>query len=450
VGDLVLAAPRRVEGRVLGADGSPQGRNTVILSGPLTGDEVGSFYGRSVTAATDDLGRFRFAEVEPGDYDVVVRPRGAQEIRKRVRVPGDRDVLDVRIERQVLRQVRIAVTDPDGKPLPGVFVGLTDSDNRSIQERTDAAGVAHVTVPAGRRMTWSVYPPPDSGRTWLQPAWSPLPGDTDDLRLALEEAALVSGRIVDPEGAPVARAWLRLVGADGDERWTEADDEGRFTARVRKESRSLLAFDGAVASDGTRRDSGLEARVPDVAAGSDVTVQCARVALDRKLTVLVVSPSGEAVPKASVGVLGPNGSVLPGVWPQTDDRGRVTIRDLPARELRIHVSLISAEFCEPAAVAVLPDGQELRLVCRPATRTAGAVVDRNGTPLPWGSVRAEREGEAVASGRIDREGRFVLLLPESDTLPIRVVVDRNGDGAPEAALDGVVPGSEGLRLVVER
>lgn len=448
LGDLVLASPRRVEGVVVGSDGAPSQRQSVFLSGPLTRDQVGSFYGRAVTIATDDLGRFRFGDVEPGDYEVVVRPAGGQEIRTKVHVPPDQDVLDIQIVRAAVREVRIAVTDPEGKPLAGVFVGLTDSNNKSIQERTDVAGVARVIVPVGHAMTWSVYPPRDATREFLQPSWKPLPEDSDDVKAVLEEAGYVTGRVTDPDDAPVAGAWLRLVGVDGDTRWTEAGADGRFRARVRRVGRYEVVFDGAVNVQGSRKESGLAAQLAGVEPGADVALRCTRIALDRALVVVVVSPQGDPVPKASIGITGPNGPIGQGVWPRTDDAGQLRLAELPARSLQVHVSVDSAEYLGPASVTVVPDGQELRLVCRAASRITGCVVDKSGTALPWGSARAERGGEGVSWAQVDREGRFALLLPETDTLPVRVVIERTNDDTPEATQDGVAPGTQGLRLVV--
>jgi RNA polymerase sigma factor (sigma-70 family) len=449
LGDLVLAVPRRVEGVVVGADGSPLQRQEVILSGPGTGDDVGSFYGRSVESATDDLGRFRFTEVGPGDYEVVVRPAGAQELRKRVIVPPDKDVLDVRVERAATREITVSITDVEGEPLTGAVVALTNSDNSHIQAPVDANGVARVTVPAVRAMTWSVYPPQRGERTFLQPAWVPLPRDRDAFTVALEEAAYVTGKVVDEGGAPVEGAWLQLIGRDGDVRYAETDAEGRFRAMVRKASRSVLVFDGGVNVSGTRQDSGLAARIEEVAAGADVVVRCTRVAQDKTLTVVVVTPNGDPVAGASVGVLGPNVTVSKGVWPRTDEAGRVAFKDLPARSLRVHARVESAEFREPSPATVVPEGQELRLVCRMATRITGVVVDKSGRPLPHGSARATRDEEYVTSAQIDSEGRFTLLVLDTDTLPVRVVIERDVDQTPEATLDGVAPGSRDVRLVVD-
>ena len=101
-------------------------------------------------------------------------------------------------------------------------------------------------------------------------------------------------------------------------------------------------------------------------------------------------------------------------------------------------------------MSVVPDGQELRLVCRTATRITGVVVDKSGTPLPYGSAGAVRDEEYVAGAQIDGEGRFTLLLLDTDTLPVRVVIRRDSDETPEAKLDGVAPGTRDLRLVVEK
>lgn len=448
LGDVAMPEPRRVEGVVVAGADRPQRRTVVILSGPLTGDELGSFYGRSVVVATDDLGRFRFDDVGPGSYDIKVRPAHGQEIVKRIDVRPDADLLGVRIERPATRDVTVTVTDPEGAPLPGVWIGFTDSQNRQIQGRADATGVARVELPANAEMTWSVYPPFEGGRTFVQPPWKRVPDDATDLRVALEAAAFVTGRLLTPEGTGVASASVRLVDADGRESWFDTDGSGAFRAIVPARNRLALVFEGTVHPKGTAADSGLSARVDDIAPGADVTVRCTRVALDRSLTVVVVSPRGEPVEQAWVSLHSRSGSYPRGPYAQADAAGRVVLRDLPAREMSLIVTVHSSEFVEPVRAQVTPDGQEMRVVCRTASRTAGVLVDAAGTAVRGGMVRAERRGEFVAYAQVAGDGRFVLLLPESDTAPIRLVVDRDNDGTPEASRDDVVPGTQDVRLVV--
>jgi RNA polymerase sigma factor (sigma-70 family) len=448
LGDVVLPAPRRVEGVVVGDDGAPLTRLAVTLSGWKERQETALSYGASVGCATDDVGRFRFADVAPGSYQIVVRPPGAPELQAQVHV-ADRDVLDVRIARSEMRTVRFTVTDADAKPLGGALVSLMDSSNRSVRAETSAEGRAEVTLPPGTTYRWSVYAPGPT-REFLQPPWEELRDDQTDVAVVLQEAGVVTGRVVDPEGAPVAKAWLEFVDATGRKTYGASDAEGRFRALVPRDARSTLVYEGRVERERMIADSGLAARVDGVVPGADLVVRCTRVAMDRRLVVLVVTPSGEPVARAAVGWHCANGTHTAGMYPTTDAAGRVLLENLPARELTLQASVDSTEFVQPLRATVVPEGQELRLVCREASRITGVVVGEDGSPLPHGSARAKRQGEFIAYAQIHADGRFTLLLPLEDTAPVRVEIERNNDDTPDAALDAVAPGTQDVRLVAPK
>lgn len=450
LGDVVLPRPRRVEGVVLQGDGSPSRRVSVALHPGIGNgagdDEAWIFYGGYVSAVTDDLGRFRFSGVAPDSYVIKVRPEGAHEIRADVSVPPGRDVLDLRIARASTRKVRFRVTDADGAPVPGMYVHINGSSVEGIQAMVDAEGAAELEVPTAVRLLYSASDPPGPHGKFLTTPWREIPDAVKDVAIVLEEGALITGRVVDPDGAPVAGASMKLVGAAGQESYAQAREDGWFDALVPRAGRTTLLFEGTAYRDGRAVDTGMTARVEGIAAGADVVVECTRGATDRKLSVVVVSPQGEPVEGAWVNATWGGGSQSRRV--KTDAEGRASFDALPAREITVGVSVQSKEFLRPDGVAVVPGGQELRLVCRAASRITGFLADEKGRAVAGIDVEALRDGRQVGRALTDAEGKFVLLLPVTDTTLVRLYVDRNRDDTPDVIVDGVAPGTQDVPLII--
>jgi hypothetical protein len=135
---------------------------------------------------------------------------------------------------------------------------------------------------------------------------------------------------------------------------------------------------------------------------------------------------------------------------QTDAAGRATFENLPARELNVSVNFAPVDYLPPGPAKATPAGQELRLVCRTATRITGVVVDGDGRPLPLSAVSAVRGDAHAGWAQVDKDGRFTMLLPSDETAPVRLEIDRDHDGKIDASLDGVLPGAQDVRLVVKK
>ena len=247
VGDVRLASPIVLAGRVRDQHGQPVPRAHV----ELTGDPAGRFalsgrdepwftgYVDERSTVADDSGRFLFRAVAPGRYELHPE-RGREETGPAVVVvleegSGRRDV-DLEIQRGLaisgrvegpfgddVNQVVVSVTGPGGEMAgmrvvrpDGTFVvkGL-DPGTYSLVARplkgVDAAG--------GRSLRASEPAVVDAG--------------SSDVLLRLREASVIAGRVVDRNGEGVARAIVTARDASGQKvGGTFTSDLGRFEIDV--------------------------------------------------------------------------------------------------------------------------------------------------------------------------------------------------------------------------
>jgi carboxypeptidase family protein len=447
LGDVALAASRRVEGAVLAADGTPQPRIAVTLGAPST-ERDDNFYGRSVGGFTDDLGRFRFADVAPGAYSITARTPGRPDAAIDIVVPAAADVLDVKLVRAATRELTVTVVDSSGSPVADVVVEASTRSGAQVHGRTDGRGVARVSVPLGETVQMDVLLSINPSRKFLRAAPRDLGKDESDVRVVLEEGAELTGRLVDPDGAPVAQARIRFATAGDAKLGATTDDDGTFHVMIPRSGRVSLAFDGAVQSNGRMQDSSLTAHLEDVAPGANLVVRCERTQRDRKLTVVVVTAEDAAIEGASVNVSSAMGLRLSAT---TDGSGIATFENLPAVELDVNAWFQGRDVLPPVGARAVPAGQELRLVCRVASRITGLVVGEDGTVSGSGYVQAFRDARVVGLAQVDSGGKFTLLLPVEDTAAVRLELTRTpGNKSPDAVLDAVAPGTQNVRLVVKK
>ena len=129
------------------------------------------------------------------------------------------------------RRVRGIVLDPEGRPLAGARVSV--SQVPVIHVITDAHGRFEMPrfVDRDRLSIWVTHF--HDGR-WLNRGWSRRwrPDVREFLRLTVKERAraVVTGRVLDVSGRPVASAWVEL---DGDARRTGPEGRFRFASRPR-------------------------------------------------------------------------------------------------------------------------------------------------------------------------------------------------------------------------
>jgi protocatechuate 3,4-dioxygenase beta subunit len=437
---LVLRAGASIAVEVVDATGQPVSGSHVELipSAP----EGGRYRGR--TGFTDEEGRMTLRGLEPGRQTVVASTpadQPARTVRQELELQGS-EQRQMRLQFEEGLQLSGVVVDSAGQPVAGAEMRVTpaamvggqeyeDPELAPIAERLESEWFSGLdsprrTGPDGRFSVPHLRP-----GTWLVTALKqgysfdgaltgrkvrsvgPLSGvlveaGASDVRLVLMPVGYVRGRLVHADGSPIARFQLN-------ERLQE-DERGEFRWPISSTGEELLAFAAPGLAGTVRRvpvrkgvdvelgevvlKPGRSVRVRVVDADTAEPVVGARLDLrdpadadpdgDRSLLYRLPEEPPEAAPGQIV-------YVSPSLV-QTEGDGRVTLPNVEARPLLLHVE--HADYLE----ARLPLGTE---------QTDVTVTLRGGAWL---------EGEVRAGGRLVESGAVTVKTPEGRTVdytPIR-------------------------------
>lgn len=238
-------------------------------------------------------------------------------------------------------------------------------------------------------------------------------GDTRRIELVLREGIVAVGRVVDPEGAPVAGAevWIDEPGdAARSHRVTRADERGRFRLPGLTLAEDLGARAPGYAPSAVqsvRGETGTEWPVELVLerAGIDVVGR-------------VVDPRGAGVPDALV-LFGSGrretvwlrdsreGRSPPPVTARTDADGSFAAHGVPVgrQEVRAQAEGFGTTLVD---VVLAAGGEELVLALTPAARVEGRVVDAAGNPVAGARVSVERGPLDRSTALSGADGRYAL------------------------------------------
>ncbi len=408
---LSLAPGRTLRGQVLDAEGRPVHARVLVREGRYGTRDL----------ETDDGGRFRLPHLPRGPAEVGALPplEGLSDVLDRteprwVEVAADVDEVTLRLEPRAA-SVTLEVVGPDGSPVAQADAALLVRDERrSLFLR-------------GGRATFREPSEGSYGLVALRPrgadgAALPFgPGRLRDVRpvdgrvvLRLPRGRAVLGRVLGPDGAPVAGVrveaavpWrLRAPG----ESWEPDHD------RATTDERGLFRLVSL-----ERRPYALEVAAPERFAPhpplrleADQDALLLRLAAGRRITVTVVDAQGRPVAGARVGAdyaRGKDADDPPPAAPpeaRTDGAGRAPLGPLaPGRALSVRVEPPAGATDLLPALADLTEAGDLRVVLPPGFVAQGRVVDAAGRPV---------EGAAVWSGGppfarkhavlTDAEGRF--------------------------------------------
>ncbi|MEE8523978.1 MAG: carboxypeptidase regulatory-like domain-containing protein, partial [Thermoanaerobaculia bacterium] len=209
--EIVLRAASKVLGRVVDMDGQPVAGAAVEVDPERQGGS-GMGHGmsgrRRETSAED--GTFEVFDVEPGRVTVAVSAAGfrRQEIAG-LEVPADEPLRDLELVLVPGAEVRGTVTEADGSPAAGIFVGVTDPGSTGLghdSTLTDADG--KFLIPGTAAGLRKVLAMDRASRRTSKNLEIELGTNVVDLVFA--GGGEVTGHVIDDTGAAVAGALVTL------------------------------------------------------------------------------------------------------------------------------------------------------------------------------------------------------------------------------------------------
>jgi len=436
VGDVVLRAGRRIEGRVLDAEGRPVVGQRVGLEGAnedrhrLLGVPLASrppSYGQEEEAYTDDLGRFRFPDLAPGTYTLSARLPGGEIPPREVPLGADADVLGADLRVEDGRDLVVRVRDARGEALAQAFVSAFGPQGQGVSGVTDAKGALTLRVTAG---TWKVNVHwskelDAKGRRLLDASGVEVTDADEEVELRLEDAGSLTGVVRGPDGAPLPRAIVVGEAAGRKPTATLSDAQGRFALEVAAADPYAVRVTGQ--HDAARPGQILELvgeRLGLRAGDADVIVVARPASKDRALTIVVETPEGAPLPGARVAVTGWDGRTHNLA---SGDGGRVEVRELSSRPVDLLVEPMEAQRERWVFVhrpRVVPEGQTLTIRLRVGVLIGGIVLGADGRGVGGVAVDAHPAGSGHAqlpwSTFTDAAGRFRLLVDPEVALPLLV------------------------------
>lgn len=377
------------------------------------------------------------------------------------------------------------VVDERGQPVPDaevrVFRSLISEDLREVgHTRTSSRGSFRFPY-LSRGRSYDLL----AVRSGLAPAWASVTLAEDeqavsDVRLVLGPARSAGGRVVDPEGQPVAGATVELVRSLAAESPSDQGilaDDGLYRTETGSDGSFRLAdlpggwFDVEVRRPGfvPLTSPGVEMRPDDSVADLGTLV----LAPGKRLEGRATEPGGAPVAGAEVWVV-PDEEAGSRAWKAfreagpamvTDPDGRFVLQGLDPRQS------LSVDVCRPGYQTgriwqpTLEEGP-VQVTLPRAARLSGRVVDPGGKPVSGASVSVSLAGASrgdfflptspcpqsgkFSSAETDAEGRFTLEPLEEGLFELQVYAE--GYLPADSVNVEVKVGSEsaGPTLVLER
>lgn len=450
LGEIRLPAARLIEGVALDGDGAPIPGAPVTLKGhnPDRGRlrpgastfACPDYYAQEEERHTDDLGRFRFPDLPPGSYRLVLQPQGCGEVQTTVVLPVEEDVLDVVLEVRDTNTLTVVVINDRNQPLQGMRVNVEWGASSTAVD-TNREGKASFHALPARDLRVGVL---DHNNDYIRPEEIRTKAEGQELRITLEQTSLVQGVVVGPDGMPLERMKIEAH-LDDSKRVAYTNEEGRFSLQVPRGRTLDLHVTGIRGNKGGRGSErtpyrGSLTAVTSPAEGLVVRVE--KMVYDGSVEVLVVDADGRPIPEARV--FHTQGTHT------TDSQGLVRIGELPREEISLTV-VAPATFGTEGLLAgdsrrVLPEGQRVVFELRPGTTLSGTVFTATGEPAAQARVLVFHESKEMGSRLTDASGRFAMLVPLAPAYRLMAeLVDRDGNRR-YGTIEGVAPATQNLEI----
>lgn len=352
------------------------------ITGIVTNESGTAIQGASIRAVNDETyAVYEATTNETGGYSIDV-PAGNY----RVTADSDgyvRDTADVSVDAvgttttrdfALMRAGVVAgtVTNESGRSVTGASVTVKDGNGNFYSASTDGDGNYSVEVPEG---TYTVtvdnagYAPAVTNDVSVQV------GSTTTTDVALSDAAIIKGTIVDESGDPVSNASVEAYDSSFEIfQWTETDSQGRYRLEVANGTYTIEAtangyatttIDGVNATEGnaTAREVGLEPaavvtgvvenETGGVVENADVVVHddgyqvYESTTTDQNGTYSVEVPEGSYTVRADAGGYAPETTTVDAA------AGRSTSADFTIGEPAIITGTVYDEAGDPNADAVV-------------------------------------------------------------------------------------------------
>ncbi|HEX7185369.1 MAG TPA: carboxypeptidase-like regulatory domain-containing protein [Thermoanaerobaculia bacterium] len=401
---IVLRRGRSAFGRVLGPDQRPIAGAQVTLRTALPNDPRSrirlSFEPESLdsfSAATGADGRFDLGNLPTGRYDLTVRGRGWAPLTvPSLEIPEGNRATDLGT---VVLAPGVAlegfVVDAAGKPVEGAEIRLTDAgDPFPIRRRSggddEPAGLSGVDG-SFRIEDLSAGSPVDvsASRTGYAPGEAQgiqVPADPP-IRLVLQAVGTISGRVVDPNGKPIADAFVHvgfgpragrgMTMLSGGPQADRSDAEGNFRITDVIPGPVELSAQAPGWQRGTV--AGLELRGGEEKSGIEIVLAPGAILKGR-----VLSPSGRPLPGAQVQTIFEDlaaGTAMK----NTDDEGRYELDTLAPGNRTLEASHPDYGMAR-RQVELRPGENSLDFTLEGGNEVTGRVVDDAGRPVAGAQV----------------------------------------------------------------
>ncbi len=440
VGEIRVPPMHRIVGRIT-RGGKPADRVFVSAVGGnpdldkrLRGGERVRFTNKSpirLFARTDERGRFTFAPLPPGTYELTIQPRGGSRIQRRA-VIGESDA-ELTVELPAGRAFAVTVVNSAGEPAVGIALSLV-AGGETLNGETDNNGIARFnpTEPPTRVYWWQARRSLVNHR---------IEGDASSCRIVVPELLPVSGRVVAADGEPFANAVLRAYRGEHLLAMGDADANGVFKLLVADGPPIRVVFEGRRSGNFGHSRDGSNGNVQDIAPGA--------TGLELKLS------GGPSQPLTDfrIRVLYPDGTPVEGAsvspWSRherTDQNGLLEVKRRKGSKLTLRVKFASDEFAMPRPTVAPLDTDECELRLRLAAPITGIVM-RQGVGIPNVSLWLRRDGDFLTSATTDSAGRFKLVVAAEETGALTIVVREKG--VPDLRREGVKAGSTDLTIAVD-
>lgn len=399
---VVLQRGRSAFGRVLGPDRRPiAGAQVTLRTAVPTGPDRfrAAFDPENLDtfeAVTGGDGRFDLLHLPAGRYDLTARGRGWAPLTvPTLEIPEEDRATD--LGTLVLAPgvaLEGTVVNAAGRPVEGAAVHVTEAVDSSFPiplalGGEEPAGVSGLDgffriedLRAGSAVNVSVL---RAGYTAGEARAVQVPAERP-VRIVLQEVGAISGRVVDPDGKPIAGADVRidfrpvgrLMRFTGALLYDESDLEGNF--RLTEVTPGLIDLSAQAPGWQAGRVADLEVRGGEEKRGVEIMLSPAAILEGRVLT-----PSGEALPGAQVGLPFEEGQGRGFQMATTDDEGRYMLESLPPGHRTLEAT--HPDYGTARRQTELRVGENsLDITLEGGSEVSGRVVDDTGMPVPGAQV----------------------------------------------------------------